>query len=526
MSRPVSPSPARVDALVIGAGHNGLVCAATLARAGRSVLVLEAADIVGGLSVTREFSPGFRVSPGAHLLNQLPSALIQSLSLAAHGLTFAATHLPTLSLTPDQAPLRIGDRDALGVRSEADARAFETFEPQMQRFARFMQAILQSAPPRLGTRVWSDQAALLKLALKLRLLGRRDMREFLRIIGMNAHDLFNDEFVTDALKGALGFDAILGTNFGPRAPGTVLTYLTRRAAESLAPSTGLAIPTGGMGTVTQALARAAEAAGAIIRCQAPVQRILVEQDRACGVQLVNGECIAASTVISNVDAKTTFLELLGTEHLDTGFVRRVDHYRTRGLSAKLHLALDRRPLFKGVRPDLHGARLLIAPSLEYLERAFNASKYRTPSAAPAIEITLPSIHDPSLAPDGQHVLSAIVQYAPYAPDAGWDTLRDAFTRSIIDQIETHAPGLKDSIVATELLTPQDIETQFKVAGGHWHHGDLAFDQFYLVRPFPGAAQYATPVAGLYLCGASSHPGGGVMGLAGQHAARAVIHAST
>ena len=523
MSTSVLQPIARVDALVIGAGHNGLVCAATLARAGRSVLILEAADTVGGLSVTREFSPGFRVSAGAHLLHQLPSTLVKDLALFSHGLKFSATHLPTLSLSQDQLPLRVGDQDALGVRCEADARAWGPFERQMQRFAGFVQAILASAPPRLGTDLWSDKAALLKLALKLRLLGQRDMREFLRIIGMNAHDLFNDEFVTDPLKGALGFDAVLGTNFGPRAPGTVLTYLYRRAAEFAASDTGLAVPEGGMGAVTQALARSAEAAGAIIRCQAPVTRILVENDRASGVQLASGECIAASTVISNVDAKTTLLTLLGTEHLDTGFVRRADHFRSRGLSAKLHLALDRRPLFKGLRPELHGGRLLIAPTLEYLERAFNASKYRTPSAAPAIEITIPSVHDQSLAPDGKHVLSAIVQYAPYAPDGGWPALREGFTRTVIDLIEAHAPGLRDSIVASELLTPKDIETQFRVHGGHWHHGDLAFDQFYLVRPFPGAAQYGSPVAGLYLCGASSHPGGGVMGLAGRHAARAVLN---
>jgi phytoene dehydrogenase-like protein len=517
-----APAPRGYDAIVIGAGHNGLVCAATLARAGRRVLVLEAGATVGGCAVTREFAPGFRVSAAAHLLHQMPAALIAELGLAGHGLEYAALQLPTTALAAGAAPLAIGDLAALGRLSAADARAWPRYAARLGRYARLLAGLLAAPPPRLGTEGWSDRLALAKLALKLRLLGRREMREFLRIVGMNAYDLVADEFETELLRGALGFDAVLGTNFGPRAPGTVLTLLYRLAAESAAGAPGLAQPKGGMGTLSQALARAAAAAGATLRTSAPVARIRVNADRAAGVVLESGEEIAAPTVISNADAKTTFLGLLGSEHLDTGFVRRVDHFRSRGVAAKLHLALDRPPVFAGVAPHARGGRLLVAPSADYLERAWNHSKYLEWSAKPALEITVPTVHDPGLAPPGRHVLSAVVQYAPYAPQGGWAAQRQPFLDAVLGVLEAHAPGLRASILAAELLTPADLEREFRVSGGHWHHGDLAFDQFYMVRPVPGAAQHATPLAGLYLCGASCHPGGGVMGIAGRNAARRVL----
>jgi phytoene dehydrogenase-like protein len=509
-------------AIVVGAGHNGLVCATMLARAGRRVLVLEAGDGVGGCAITREFAPGFRVSAAAHLLHQMPAALISELGLAAHGLEYAATGLPTTALAADGASLEIGDAAALARRSAADGRAFALYDARLKRFARLLAGLLATPAPRLGSESWSDRLALGKLGLGLRLLGRRDMREFLRIIGMNAYDLVVDEFESDLLRGALSLDAVLGTNFGPRAPGTVLTLLYRLAAESAAGPRGLAQPRGGMGALTQALARAATAAGATIRTGAPVARIAMREDRAAGVVLESGEELAARAVISNADAKTTFLKLLGTEHLDTGFVRRVDHFRSRGVAAKLHLALDHLPAFGVGAPRALGGRLLIAPSADYVERAWNHSKYREWSAQPALDITLPTVHDPALAPAGRHVLSATVQYAPYAPEGGWQRHKQPFLEAVLGVLEAHAPGLRSGILAAELLTPADLEREFRMSGGHWHHGDLAFDQFYMVRPVPGAAQHATPVAGLYLCGASCHPGGGVMGIAGRNAARRVL----
>jgi phytoene dehydrogenase-like protein len=271
-----------------------------------------------------------------------------------------------------------------------------------------------------------------------------------------------------------------------------------------------------MGALSDALAKAAIDAGAVIKTHSPVQRILVNDDRAAGVVLQSGESLAAGAVISNADPKTTFLRLLGPEFLDTVFVRRVSHLRAQGLAAKLHLALDRLPEFTGVDANALRGRMLISPSLQYVERAFNHSKYGEYSAAPTSEITVPSVVDPTLAPPGKHVLSAIVQYVPYKVAA------DGLTELVVDLLERHAPGLRHSVQAAELLTPTDIEREFRISGGHWHHAELALDQFLMVRPVPGAAQYRTPLEGLFLCGAGSHPGGGVMGVAGRNAARQIM----
>ena len=512
---------ARYDCIVIGAGHNGLVCAATLARAGRRVLVLEAAARIGGAAATREFAPGYRVSSGAHLLHLMPDALLRELQLESHGLTWAARQMTTTLLTPGAAPTLLDE----GL-SRTDGAAFADYQARMRRYAGALAPMLSRAPPRLGTSHWSDRFALLNMAWQVRKLGRRDMRDLLRIGGMNVYDLLQEYFDSDALKGALGLDAVLGANFGPRSPGTVLTLLYRLAGEHAAGAgegrSALSQPNGGMGALCDALAKAAGAAGAVIRTHSPVAAVLVENDRAAGVQLSNGERIASRQVISNADPKTTFLGLLGTRHLDTGFVRRVNHIRSRGLAAKLHLALKGLPPFTAIRAAQLQGRLMLAPSLQHLEHAYNHAKYGEFSAAPVMEITVPSVNDASLAPAGHHVLSAVVQYAPYALKSGWDSGRPAFLNAALDVLEGVAPGLRECIVAAEVLTPLDIEREFGIHGGHWHHGDLAFDQFMMVRPVPGAAQYRTPVEGLFLCGAGCHPGGGVMGLAGRNAARRVL----
>jgi phytoene dehydrogenase-like protein len=517
----------RFDSIVIGAGHNGLVCAATLARGGRSVLVLEAAEHLGGAACTREFAPGYRVSGGAHLLHLMPANLIRELQLEAHGLKWAARRMDTTVLRPHAAPAALSE----GL-SSADEAAWVQYRQRMHRFAGTLAGLLSRAPPRLKVAHWSDRLGLLNMAWQVRRLGRRDMRELLRIGGMNVYDLLQENFSSDALKGALGLDAVLGSNFGPRSPGTVLTLLYRLAGEfaagetprAAAPASVLSQPLGGMGSLCEALGKSAAAAGAVIRVRAPVVQVLIEGDRAVGVQLAGGERIAARHVISSADPKTTFLTLLGARHLDTGFVRRVNHIRARGLAAKLHLALNRPPPFAAVRDAQLKGRLLLAPTLEHIEHAYNHAKYGEFSAAPVMEITLPTANDATLAPAGHHVLSAVVQYAPYALRGGWENGRAGFLEAALKSLETVAPGLRECIVAAEVLTPVDLEREFRSSGGHWHHGDLAFDQFFMLRPVPGAAQYRTPVEGLYLCGAGCHPGGGVMGLAGRNAARGILEA--
>jgi len=509
------------DCIVIGAGHNGLVCANYLARGGRRVLVLEAAAAVGGAAITREFAPGFRVSAAAHLLHSLPQAMAQELALERHGLRLAAEDLPTIALSPDGAPLLL-TAAGLSARAPADRAHYEAMSARLQRFAQALAPALSAAPPRLGTTARADQLALLRLGWQIRRLGRRDMRELLRIGGMCVYDLLQENLSSPLLQGALGFDAVLGSNFGPRAPGSVFTWLYRLAAAAHAGRSLPALPQGGLGALSDALAGAARSAGVTIRTASPVRRIRIENDRVTGVLLESGESIGATQVVSNADPKTTFLGLLGAEHLDTGFVRRVSHLRTAGLAAKVHLALERLPAFRGLEAAELGGRLLIAPSLDYIERAFNHSKYGEYSAAPGIEISIPTVSDPQLAPGGAHVLSAVIQYVPYQVQGGWQQARESLLDRVVDCMEEYAPGLRRLIVGAEVLTPLDIEQQFRIAGGHWHHGELALDQFLMVRPVPGAAQYATPMTGLYLCGAGSHPGGGVMGTAGRNAARRVL----
>lgn len=511
----------RYHAIVIGAGHNGLACAAYLARAGKRVLVLEAATRVGGAAVTREFAPGFSVSACAHLLHQMPRSIVDELGLVSHGLKFAAERMATISLAANGAHLRLPPLGS-GVLSPGDATAYSAFMMRMRRFAAHLRPMLDATPPRLGSGAWEDSTALLRLAWRVRGLGRTDMRELLRIIGMNVYDLATEHFEAPALRAAVAFDAVLGSNFGPRTPGTVLTLLYRLAAEHGAAAAAMSQPAGGLGAISEALAAAARAAGAEIRTGARVARVLVRDDRAAGVLLDDSTSIEGRHVISNADPRTSFFRLLGTEHLDTGFVRRVDHFRQRGQAAKLHLALSAPPMFRNLNPDGLRERLIIAPSPDHIEQGYNAVKYGEFADAPVIEIVVPSASDPSLAPRGRHVLSAIVQYAPYAHRTGWDSVRETFLDRVIDTIQAYAPGLRQSIVAKELLTPADIETEFGMSGGHWHHGDLAFDQFFMVRPVPGAAQYESPVANFFLCGAGSHPGGGVMGVAGRNAACRVL----
>jgi phytoene dehydrogenase-like protein len=512
------------DVLIIGGGHNGLVCAAYLAKAGRSVQVLEAAAQVGGAAVTRELAPGFRVSACAHLLYQFDPDVARELELQRHGLALAAPALATVALALQGEHLTI---DSNGVRgggiSAADAQAFKGFDARMSRFGALLRKLYARRAPRMKVDGLADAIELGRTALDMRRLGQEDMRELLRVAAINVYDILEEQFDSDLLKGALALDGVLGANLGPRSNNSVLNLLHRRSGGTTGKPATLALPRGGMGAVGDALAAAATAYGAHVRTNAVVERILVEQGVVQGVVLAGGEQLRAGTIVSNADPKTTLLELLGARHLDTGFARRVHVQRARGTAAKLHLALNALPAFRGLDAAATGQRLVIAPSSTYLEHAFDESKYGAFSAAPGLELIVPSVHDDSLAPAGKHVLSAIVQFVPYELKGGWtDAARDACRERAIDTIAAYAPDLRSHISHAELLTPADIERELRISGGHWHHGELAFDQFLMLRPVAGAPHYAMPVPGLYLCGAGCHPGGGVMGAAGRHAARAVL----
>ncbi len=504
--------------VIIGAGHNGLVCAAYLAKAGKQVTVLEAADQVGGAAITREFAPGFKVSAGAHLLYILDKSVRKELSLDSAGLSFSQQDMKTVALAADGNHLMIAGDLLQGANiSGDDQAAMKEYRRFMQRFAGIFNKLNNRIPPRVGTKDRSDLLGLAKMALNIRMLGRDDMREFLRIAAINIYDILQENFDNPLLKGALSLDGVLGTNLGPRSNNSVFCALHR-----LSGMQGVALPRGGMGAVSTALAAAATKQGVTIRTSALVSRILMDGDRVSGVELEGGEQINAGTVVSNADPKTTFMELLGARNLEAGFVHKIQNIRMRGNAAKLHLALDSAPEFKGLNQNLLSERLLIAPDMEYVERAFNHSKYGEHSIKPVMEITIPSLKDDSFAPPGKHVLSAVVQYAPYHLKENWSEAKAAFTDRVVDLLALYAPGIREQIIHTELLTPVDIEREFRITGGHWHHGELAIDQFLMLRPAPGAAQYASPVNGLFLCGAGSHPGGGVMGSAGRNAANAVL----
>lgn len=506
----------RYDAIVVGAGHNGLVCASLLAKAGKKVLVLEANGQVGGAAVTRSFADGYSVSACAHLLYQLQPQVQKELALK---IDLASGRMGTIALARDGKHLRYDGGEVSGT-SEEDAVSYRDFHRRMTRFADLLETYLNKTPPRLSRHASrADLITLARFGLDVRRLGRVEMQEFLRLIGMNVYDELTERFESGLLKGALSVDAVLGTHLGPRSPNTILTYLYR-----LAGSHGtIRLPAGGMSAVSEALARSARDNGATITTGTPVKRIIVENGRAAGVETEAGERFSSWLVVSNADPRSTIMCLVSARNVETGFTRRVHNIRMRGTAAKMHLALDGLPAIEGVDEHEYGERFVVAPDENYVERAFNAAKYGEISEKPVFEICFPSFRDTSLAPAGKHVMSAIVQYAPHRLKQGWsEKTRKALFEGAIETLSEFMPDLGKRIIASETLSPADIEEQFRIAGGHWHHGELALDQFLFTRPVGGAAQYAMPLDGLYLCGAGTHPGGGVSGAAGRNAAREIL----
>ena len=512
----------KYDVIVVGGGHNGLVCATYLAKSGRKVLVLEANAALGGASATSEFSDQFSVSSCAHWLFQLNPEVASDMGLKGHGLELTARDLNTIALAEDGNHLTIGTNSLEGASvSDEDRKAFVAFNKQMLKFSKLLAGAFNRRAPKLVEGNLTDRITLAKLGLGMKMLGKTDMSDLMRLALINIYDVMEENFENDLLKAAISLDSLLGSHMGPRSPNTVFGYLYRRMGDVYG-FNGPAVVKGGMGAVGEALGNAAKAAGVDIEVSSAVSKINVEVDRATGVTLADGRVVNAGMVVSNADPKTTFSKLVGLTNIETGVARRVKTMRMKGDAAKLHIALDGLPDFKGLTKDQMGQRLLIAPTMDYIELAFNACKYGEYSKAPAMDISIPTIHDPSLAPDGKHVMSVIVQFAPYELEGGWASQKENFKNLVIDRIADYAPNLKDKIIDSELLTPADLEDRFHIYGGHWHHGEISLDQILTMRPFPGASQYGTSVDGLFLCSAGTHPGGGVMGLAGHNAAKEII----
>ena len=511
----------RYDAIIIGAGHNGLVCAAYLAQSGQRVLVLEASDSPGGLGASREFHPGFHASV-AHTVSHFSSRIAGDLKLASHGFDAASNPLATIGLNAGKEHVVL-HHDSVSGTSAEDAESYQNFSQLMQRFAAVLEPFWLKTMPRIGGADMSDLLTWGRLGLGIRMLGKKDMREFLRIASLPARDLMDEYFDNEILKATLSWDGLIGSKMAPRSPNSaVLAMLYRMAGNS----NGMhAIPTGGVNGLIESLCTAAMIPGAEIRTGAVVSRILIDGSAdglvATGVHLVDGEKVEADHVISATDPQRTFLDLVGVEHLDIGFTNRIRRLRCDGYVAKLHLALNDLPEFDGLQQA--DGRMIIAPDMDAIEFAFDDAKYGECSTKPVMEIIVPSVHDASLAPTGKHVLSAHVMYVPNRLKGGWTTAaRSQICERAIDTIAQYAPRIREQIIHQELLTPADLEENFRVTGGHWHHTEFAMDQMLMMRPTYEAAQYSTPIPGLFLCGAGCHPGGDIMGGAGHNAAREIL----
>ncbi len=520
------------DVIVIGAGHNGLVTAGTLAKAGRRVLVLEARDVVGGAAVTEELFPGYRVSPCADGAGYLAPEVVRDLKLESHGLEIVPTDPVAWSPQPDGTHLtfwRDTARTAKEIErfSAADARSYPRFVALMQKLAGVVGGLARITPPDIPDVGWKDLPPLLKLAGPVRAMGRAHVADLLRILPMPVSDLLNEFFESDAVKAAIATNAVRDITWGPKEAGTAYTLLYYWALSGTGLFRSAGVVRGGMGGLTGALAAAARSFGAEIRTGAAVSRVVVKERRATGVVLEGGEEIAAGVVVSNANLRRTFFEMLDPTRLDPTFVKHVQNVKYRGSAARIHLALRGLPEFTALK-DSDGDELLrgaiqIAPTMDAIQRAYDATKYGEFSSQPVLDVLIPTLSDPTLAPEGHHVLSITAKFAPYAlRGESWEDRREAFTDRVIDVLAEYAPKIRDQIVHRHTRVPPDLESGFGLPGGNGNHGEMTLDQFFHMRPIPGHADYGTPYAGLYLCGAATHPGGGVTGIPGQNAAREIL----
>ncbi len=521
----------KYDAIIVGGGHNGLVTAAYLARAGRKVLVLERRELLGGCAVTEEIWPGYRVSSAAYLASLMQERIIDELELARYGYEVDAKDPAFFSVFPDGRHFFMWQDRAKTLAeiarfSQRDAEVYPAYEDQLERISEVVEDLLLTTPPQFPPRGIGDAIEYLKLAARLRGLDRNDIVALVKIFTQSAAEFLDEWFESAQVKVTLATDGVIGANGGPRSPGTAYILL-HHCMGGVAGHRGLwGFVRGGMGAVPEAIAASARAKGAEIRVNAPVARIVVRGGRACGVVLENGDEIEASMVASNLDPKLTFLRLLQESDLPDEFVEAIRHFRIEGTSCKINLALNGLPEFTaypGAPGPHHRATMHICPSIEYVERAWDDAKYGLPSERPLLELTIPTMYDPSLAPAGKHIMGIFLQYAPYTLREGtWDDWREPFGDRVIELIEEYAPNIRSIVEHRQVLTPLDLERRFGITGGNIFHGEMGLDQMFVMRPVAGWARYRTPVQGLFLCGSGAHPGGGVMGAPGYNCAREML----
>ena len=517
------------DVIVIGGGHNGLVNAAYLAKAGKKVVVLERRHVLGGAAVTEEIIPGFLFSECSYVVSLLRPEIIRELDLPRHGLEI----LPldgTFSPMPNGNYLwRVNDR-AKTIReirrhSRVDAEAYDEFSKMMTPMCRFVKPILSMIPPDPTSLRPRDLRQLHFLLQRFRELSSDERYTLIQLMTMSSADFLDQWFETDVLKATMSASGIIGTFLGIRSPGTAYVLLHHYMGEIDGAFRSWGFSRGGTGAISNAIASAARELGAEIRTQAPVAKIVVKDGRACGVVLQDGEELSANVVSSSVDPHLTFEKFLEPRDLPSDFLESVRRYKFRGSSGKVNLALDALPNFKclpGPGAHLRGA-ISISPGMDYMERAYDDAKYGHYSRRPYIDVVIPSLTDPSVAPPGKHVLSCFVQYAPYKLAEGtWDEQREAFGNNVINTLAEYAPNLKDIIIGKQVLTPLDHEREFGLTQGNIFQGELSLEQLFFLRPVAGWAYYRTPIRNLYMCGSATHPGGGIMGANGRLASQVIL----
>jgi len=517
------------DIVIIGGGHNGLVTAFYLAKAGFKPLVLERSAQVGGAAVTDEFHPGFRCSTLAHTAGPILPSILADMQLEKHGLRLITPDVCVTALSPDGRALSLyqdTDKSAqeIAAFSQKDAAKYPEFEQSLGKISKVIGEALATTPPDIDHPSSGDLWSMLKTGRAIRKLGKKDMFRLLRWGPMAVADLVSEYFETELLRAVIAARGVFGTFLGPWSAGSALVLLIRAAADPH-PAGSATFAAGGMGAVTQAMAASAQAAGVEIRMSAEVIEIHVQNGIATGVLLSTGEEILAKAVISNADPKRTLLKLTDPTHLSPDFVQKLQHYRGNGTVAKVNLALSGLPKFSALKNGDASAlkgRIHIGHEIDYLERAFDESKYGNFSRQPYLEATIPSLTDPALAPEGKHVMSIYMQYAPYKLKGDWEQERNALGQTVVGTLAQYAPNLPELILTHKIITPHDLEEKYGLTGGQIFHGDLALDQFFTMRPLLDWARYRTPIQNLYLCGSGTHPGAGLTGGSGANAAREIL----
>ncbi len=521
----------KYDVVIIGGGHNGLVTAAYLSRAGRKVLVLERRELLGGCAVTEEIWPGYRVSTGAYLTSLMQERIVRELELERHGYKVDAKDPAFFSAFPDGRHFFMWQDRAktlaeIAKFSRHDAEVYPAYEDQLERISQVVESLLLVTPPQFPPRGAGDFIDYLKLAGRMRGLNGKEMVALVKIFTQSAAEFLDEWFESEQVKVTLATDGVIGANGGPRSPGTAYILLHHCMGGVFGHRGLWGFVRGGMGAVSEAIAASARGSGATIRTNAAVARIQTRNGRAAGVVLESGEEIEAGAVASNLDPKVTFLRLCEERDLDGEFVAAIRRFRIEGTSCKINLALNGLPEFTaypGAPGPHHRATMHICPSIEYVERAWDDAKYGRPSERPLLELTIPTMYDASLAPAGKHIMGIFLQYAPYTlRESTWDELREPFGDRVISLIEEYVPNIRSIIEHRQVLSPLDLERRFGITGGNIFHGEMSLDQMFLMRPVAGWARYRTPLAGLYLCGSGAHPGGGVMGAPGYNCAREML----